>query len=371
MRDDLARNSRSKKIYDYFLRAIKENRFKYGQKLPTEAELCKHFKVSRPTVARAMFKLKKESLIERKAGIGSYVVWKQRNVKEDKKFGLLIPGLRDTEIFQGICAQMASLSRDNSFTLIWGGAIATASVYDSLVTEQVCEQYIDQKVDGIFFAPCELTPSMRKVNLRITEKLRRAGIPIVLIDRDIVPFPERSGYDIVGIDNFQAGYLAANHLLKLNSRRIDFFSRPNSAPTVSMRIRGYMAALIEAGIKPEEDWVHSGNPDDQEYIKSLISEKGVTCLICANDVTAGAILHSLDELGIRVPQNVRIIGYDNIKAAEHLRSPLTTLRQPIEELGILAIQTMLSRLDNPAIPVRNILLNATLVIRKSCGFGLS
>lgn len=370
MKGDLKRKTRARNIYHYLLRSIKENRFSYGQKLPTEVELCRRFKVSRPTVARAMQKLKQEGLIERKAGAGSYVSWKKESINDDRKFGLLIPGLGDTELFESICAQMASLSRENNFTLIWGGAIASTSVYDALVTEQVCEQYIDQKVDGIFFSPCELMPSMRKINLRITEKLDEAGIPIVLIDRDIVPFPERSRYDLVGIDNFRAGYLAAHHLLRLNSMRVDFFFRPNSAPTVAMRIRGYMAALQQAGIRPELDWIHGREPDDLGYIKCLITEKGINCLICANDVTAGAVMHSLDELGIRIPQDVLIVGFDDIKSAEHLRSPLTTLRQPSKELGILAIQTMLNRLDNPDIPARDILLNATLVIRKSCGIEL-
>ncbi|MEW5818296.1 MAG: substrate-binding domain-containing protein [Spirochaetota bacterium] len=357
-------------IYQELLHNINAGHFINGQRLPTEVELVKQFKVSRPTVARALRQLQKEGIVERRTKVGSYVRVQKRDSTARKMFGLLIPGLGDTEIFELICGQMAALSKRNNFTLLWGGSMVHTKVSDGLVTEQVCHQYIDQKVDGVFFAPCELMPDAYEVNYRIVRKLEKAKIPLVLIDRDIVTFPERSSYDLVGIDNYRSGYILAHHLLKIKREQVDFLAYPFSAETVEMRILGYQEALRRAGIQPDTDWVHTGDPDDLDFIRTLVDAKKIRAIICANDVTAAVLMHSLDEIGVKVPQGVRVVGHDDIKYAKHLRVPLTTLRQPCQELGIIAVHTMLKRLANPDLPPRNILLNGKLVVRKSCGHAL-
>ena len=108
-----------------------------------------------------------------------------------------------------------------------------------------------KKVSGVFFAPLELTPEKDAINRRIASIFDRAGIPLVLLDRDLVPYPGRSQYDLVGIDNRRAGYVLAAHLLQRGCRRVVFVGRPRSAPTVDARISGYREALTEAGLGPQ------------------------------------------------------------------------------------------------------------------------
>ncbi len=90
-------------------------------------------------------------------------------------------------------------------------------------------------------------------------------------------------------------------------------------------------------------------------------------VVCANDRTAGRLMHTLLGLGHRVPDDVRLVGIDDVAYARLLPVPLTTLRQPSREIGIAAIAAMLDRLAHPDLPTRDILLQGTLIVRKSCG----
>ena len=97
-------------------------------------------------------------------------------------------------------------------------------------------------VAGVFFAPVELTPGMEKVNRKVADALDRAGIVVVLLDRDVEQYPRRSKFDLVGIDNVRAGFLQADHLLQLGCRRIDYLPdpcrhRPSTleSPVISLR----------------------------------------------------------------------------------------------------------------------------------------
>jgi DNA-binding LacI/PurR family transcriptional regulator len=90
-------------------------------------------------------------------------------------------------------------------------------------------------------------------------------------------------------------------------------------------------------------------------------------ILCANDHTAAQLMHTLLGLGVRIPEDVRLAGIDDVRYAGLLPVPLTTLRQPVLEIGAAAIAAMLDRIQNPHLPARSILLNGRLVVRKSCG----
>jgi GntR family transcriptional regulator of arabinose operon len=218
----------------------------------------------------------------------------------------------------------------------------------------------------VFFAPLELTEDMDRVNRSVIAAMEAAGIPIVLLDRDIVAFPQRSRFDLVGIDNRRAGFLISNHLIDLGCRRIDFLSRPDSAPTVMLRIAGYREALLNSGISPDPKWIHTGDPSDEKFVQKIVGD-GATAIICANDLTAANLMRTLDALGCPVPQKIRVAGFDDVRYAELLRPSLTTIHQPCVDIGTIAMQVMLERIENPAFPPRDILVQPTLIVRQSCG----
>ncbi|MBN1904097.1 MAG: GntR family transcriptional regulator [Deltaproteobacteria bacterium] len=363
--DAESRKTKHRQVFESVLSDIESGKLIEGDRLPSEAELVRQFGASRPTVARALHDLKNMGLLTRKVGSGTYVHRAQKQV-ESWRFGLLIPGLGSTEIFEPICGQIARLAQKNHHTLLWGDFGEKQGNPDPVLIEQVCESYIRQSVAGVFFAPLELTEDKDRINRSVIASMKSAGIPIVLLDRDIVPFPQRSGLDLVGIDNRLAGFLITNHLVTLGCKRIDFLARPGSAPTVSLRISGYREALINSGIVPANEWVHSGDPADQGFIKVVIRD-GATAIVCANDLTAANLMKTLDALNYAVPQKIRVAGFDDVRYAELLRPSLTTIHQPCTDIGTIAMQVMLERIENPQLPPRDILVKPTLVMRKSCG----
>jgi GntR family transcriptional regulator of arabinose operon len=359
------RQTKHRQVFEHVLADIESGRLKDGERLPSEAELVKEFATSRPTVARALRDLQNLGLVERKVGSGTYVRRSQKAL-ESWRFGLLIPGLGSTEIFEPICGQLARLAQREHHTLLWGDFGDRRREVDPKLIEQVCDSYIRQMVAGVFFAPLELTEDKDQINQSVIAALEAARIHIVLLDRDIVAFPQRSRFDLVGIDNRRAGFLIANHLIGLGCRRIDFLARPDSAPTVMLRIAGYREALLSAGIAPEPQWVHSGEPTDEQLIRRIVGD-GATAIICANDLTAANLMRTLDTLGCPVPQKIRVVGFDDVRYAELLHPSLTTIHQPCVDIGTIAMQVMLERIENPAFPPRDILAQPTLIVRQSCG----
>jgi GntR family transcriptional regulator of arabinose operon len=358
------KSPKHQQIYKELLRAIAEGVYVEGQRLPSEAELVTRFDTSRPTVARALQRLQQQGVIERRVGSGSYV--RRASAERSDLFALLIPGLAETEIFGPLCREMSRAAQTSRHALLWSDPTDEAQPQEEQA-EQLCEQYIARKVSGVFFAPLEFSPNRDMVNQRICDAFDRAGIPVVLLDRDIDAFPRRSHYDVVGIDNRRAGFIVTDHLLRLGCRRIAFLSRAGSAPSVALRIAGYKEALASARITAEADWVSVGCPADLQFVRNVIEGVRPEAFVCANDDTAANLMHTLDELGLRIPEEVRIVGIDDVRYAQLLRVPLTTLRQPCQYIGAAALRAMLERIAQPDIPARNIFFECKLIVRESCG----
>ena len=346
-----------RQILDDLRKDIQIGRHKPGDRLPSEADLGTRYDVSRLTIQRVLKELQIEDLIERRAGSGTYVRKKQEVTGH--LFGLLIPGLGETEIFEPMCQGMGKAGRSGGHALLWGDTAAGASGREHQAI-QLCADYIDRKVSGVFFAPIEFLPNKDQVNLTIAEALCSAGIPIILLDRCIQVYPERSRFDLVGIDNRRIGCRITNHLLSQGAINPVFFNRPFSAPTATARACGFRDAF------PQGEIVH-GDPSDHDLIRRLMEEYQPDGFVCANDATAANLMQSLEKLGHHVPHSVRITGIDDVRYANLLTVPLTTMRQPCFELGEMAIHLMLSRISQPALPARDLLLDCKLIIRRSCG----
>ena len=350
---------------------IAAGRYAAGARLPSEPQLVKRFGVSRPTVGRALLDLQNEGLIERRAGSGTYVKGNApvQAASSTRQLGLLIPGLDTTEIFQLICGELASLARVHDYSLLWGGSTHPRQDTDASLehADELCQQFIERRVSGVFFAPYELLPGQEEANRRLAVSLRQAGIPVVLLDRDLMPFPNRSDFDLVGLDNMAGGYLLAEHLIKLGCRRLHFVARPRSAPTVDARIAGVREALVRHRLDLDPGWLHIGDPGDTKFVRKLTAGKQADACICANDDTAARLLRSLEASGVKVPRDVRVVGFDDAKYATLVSPPLTTIHQPCREIALIAFRAMLERIAEPTLPARSLALTPRLVVRESCG----
>jgi GntR family transcriptional regulator, arabinose operon transcriptional repressor len=350
-------------IRQFLADAIASGQYEAGQRLPSESDLVKQFGASRPTVNRALRELQLGGVIERRAGSGSYV--RADALSHGHTFGLLIPELGRTEIFEPICRGMAEAQHGSQHVLLWGSSLGDAANIEQQAA-QACRQLVAKKVSGVFFAPLEHTLQKDTINRTVADVLSKADIPVVLLDRDLVPYPERSRYDLVGIDNRRAGYTITSHLIRAGCKRIVFVGRPGSAPTVDARIAGYREAMNDAQASLEP-FVCRIEPDDHAGLRDVLGRLRPDGFVCANDFTAAKLLKTLNDLGVTVPDEVRMAGIDDVKYASLLSVPLTTIHQPCADIGATAVSTMLERLRHPRLPALDILLNFHLVVRDSCG----
>ena len=227
-------------IFEHVHSAIMAGRYKIGQRIASEVQLSLRFGVARATVSKALHELEMAGFLDRRSGSGSYV--RLPGKPQSKLLALLVPRLGEGEIFEPICKAIAVAVRAHRFTVLWGQSASENFADKGRQTEDLCRQYIEQKVHGVFFCPIELRPGMEEVNRRIARLLDLAGIPVVLLDCDIVKYPRRSRFDVVGIDN-RRGLVLTEHLLEQGCRRIVFVYRPLSAVTIDARIVGYRGGL--------------------------------------------------------------------------------------------------------------------------------
>jgi GntR family transcriptional regulator of arabinose operon len=337
---------------------IESEQFKPNQKFPSEAALVRRFGASRITVGRAVRELQQRGLVERLAGSGTYVRGEQGVAGQSLLLGLVIPDLGETEIFEPICQGIANAPEAANCGLLWPHSQAAKAGPDKQAL-QLCEQCITHRVSGAFFAPVEFTSMAADTNRRVLKMLEDAGIPVVLLDRRPDERGSRRRHDLVGIDNRRAGFLATDHLLRLGKRRIGFVLYEGQASTARLRAAGYEDALDAPGSVFQ---LRSDGPFE-------LPSDAWDCdgFVCANDRIAGRLMQALLWKNVRIPQDVRIVGIDDVNYAGLLPVPLTTIHQPCHEIGETALRVMLERLHRPHLPARDTLLDCELVVRESCG----
>ncbi len=369
--DRLPAKPKYRELFEALKTDILAGRYKAGQKMPSEAALVQKSGVSRITVGRAIRELQNLGLIDRIAGSGTYVRDFRGDGARPHLFGLLIPDLGETEIFEPVCQGIANAPEASGHALLWGHADTRAKK-----TEQawsLCQQYISRKVDGVFFAPLEFESDAEKVNRRILSALRQAEIPVVLLDRRASKNPERNRPDLVGINNRQAGFIATEHLIRLGCDRIGFLSYHGAAATIAERMAGYRDALSANGLRPAIEAAmeaRAGEPPSVNW-SGKSKRDSLDAFVCVNDRLAGQLMHIFLARKMRVPEDIRLVGIDDVPYASLLPVPLTTVRQPVREIGEAAMRTMLDRIRLPHVPPRELLLDGELVVRKSCGSALA
>jgi DNA-binding LacI/PurR family transcriptional regulator len=225
---------------------------------------------------------------------------------------------------------------------------------------------IDARVDGLLLIlPTPHSP--------VIARCRRERFPCVAICYS----PDSEEDFVVNADDFHGGYLAARHLLDLGHRRIGHLSGNPLVATSQPREDGYRAALNEAGIKPEADWIIPGGFNQEEgyaamqHLLALPARRRPTAIFAANDLSAYAALRALRENGLRVPEDMAIVGFDDTWHATQTDPPLTSVHMPIALMGGYGLRMLLARFRKEKITERQLTLPVSLTIRQSCGASLS
>jgi len=228
--------------------------------------------------------------------------------------------------------------------------------------EHAVRRLLSRRVDGLFINPVyRLDPTAA-----IYQELLRRGTPTVLLGHR-APFCER--FVNVETDDVAASYAATKHLIDLGHKRIAFLSGAPAAPSSHERLDGYRRALREAGIEPDDSLIFTAGSTTEEgeiaALQMLNEAPKATAVQTANDLVAIGAATVFLKQGIRIPEDLSIVGFGNILVSEYFRIPLTTIRQPKLRLGTAAMESMvrLMRGERP----ENKRLPAELVVRQSSG----
>lgn len=203
--------------------------------------------------------------------------------------------------------------------------------------------------------------------LRSVERLHEEKVPVVVVDRPT----GNANVDEVWTDNRQGGYLATRHLLALGHRRVACIAGPDHLVNSRQRFSGYVAALVEAGLPVHEDLVCAGLFDHESGYTAaralLDAHPDVTAIFACNDLMAIGAVRAVYDTGRAVPADVSVVGFDNIPMSAYTLPQLSTIDQPIAEVGAVAVQRLLERVARPNTPAQQTVLPVTLVARETSG----
>jgi DNA-binding LacI/PurR family transcriptional regulator len=338
------------------LARIRRGEFGPGDLLPSENQLCEQYRVSVTTARRALLELVKEGVVRRKAGVGTMVSSRVRRVRlsflsidykgdawrrTPSAMGELVAGI-------GEC----SWQRDASFSMTGVGRDEAVGYLRGLVEER--------SVDGVLLRTAD------DISEEYLEVLEAAGMPYVVVKRHI---PGRRMNCVVS-DDVAGARIATEHLLDLGHERIGFVCAKPHITVGAERLAGYRAALEERDVPFEEVLVreepHFTIAKGREAVRSLLElPEPPSAIFVASDTMALGAYEAIRELELKIPQDVALVGYDDIAPVAVLQPPLTTIRTSYYEFGRLATQLLLNLVEGREVPPRQRVIEPTLVVRGS------
>ena len=357
---------RHKALYNHLRDQIIAGTFQVNEKLPSEKELTSAFKVSRITVIRALSDLQQDGLIWRKQGAGSFI----KSPPEVKcRLGLLIPGVGrsvNESVFPSVQNLISKQTSKLGWQVLLGDAeLPTHTDPSGQMPVEVARRLVAHGVNAVAFFPFGMTAQGAAYNQNVLTVFESAKVPVVLVGADIVEYPDRSDYDVIGLDDQHAGFLLGRHLLAQGCRRVAFVGLANRSPSLSLRSMGMRAALEQVKNTKFVEIVFSRGPKDAKEIPAAVEKNSCDAVVAENDETAALTMRFLLDVGLKIPQQVKVAGFDNAPISELLPIPLTSVAQPIEGLASEIISSLQKRIENPVLPGRWIRLHGKIVARKS------
>lgn len=350
-------------IFEALQRDIRDGVYSQGEPLPSEEALVRKFGVSRITVVRAMEELRQRGLVWRKRGSGTFAT--KTACRESGRIGLILPSLSFGEVFPLICQSLMRCVQRDGYSLVLGDISASSPNRRAQEACEVARRFVAQGVVGVILQPLAFLRTPERVTRGIIDLFESAGIPVVLIDRDIDGDGSLRKYDFVGIDNLNAGRALGAHLLEQGARRIHFLMRPKCASVIRDRCDGVMSAL---GGRAGRDCVIVAEPDDCAALHPWFQKKGrPDAVVCESDYVAAQLNNTLAAFGLSVPKDVLLAGFDDVRCAVSATPKLTSVHQPCDDIAGMAYRALRERMRDATLPERRILLPAQLVIRESTG----
>ncbi len=200
------------------------------------------------------------------------------------------------------------------------------------------------------------------------DALREKNFPYVLIDQ----VDDTADSPVVESTNWQGAYEATRYLIQLNHTRIAFIKGTLAVRSAVDRLHGFKAAMKDCGIPVSEELIIDGDflpQPSYESTKRLLQSVNPlpTAIFASNDLSAFGAIDAIRECGLHIPDDISIVGFDDIPQASIVYPKLTTVRQPLEEMGQVAVKLLLERIEDQTLPPQRVTLETEFVIRDSCG----
>jgi len=224
--------------------------------------------------------------------------------------------------------------------------------------------YVHTIVNGITEGLLLIAPQYTNTYL---DMLRAHDFPYVFIDQS----EPTENSSIVEAENYQGAYEATRYLCNLGHRRIAFIMGALNVQSARERLRGYTAALIDCNIPLQQNLILEGNYQQQggyEAAKHVLNnvDPPPTAIFASNDISAFGAMDAVREHGLSIPDQISIIGFDDVPQASLVYPKLTTVRQPLEQMGQIAAETLMERIKDKGCPPQRITLATQLILRDTC-----
>ena len=355
--------SKSSQLYAKLRNDILSGRYSESCVFPSEVSLARRFGVSRSLITNVVRELERDGLVTRYQGCGTFVT----RHGAVRKIGLLVPGISITDFFKPVVSEINRLANKEGYDLcfreIWSDEheARIAQVRDFVA------DFIKDSVAGVIYEPLAGAAG-DEVNSRVLALFDKKKIPVVLLDCDIVQYPERSRYDVVGVNDFAAGASIARHLMSVGAKNVHFLIGDLRPATFLNRLAGARSALALAGAKvsAEGNVLHAEADDLKALVRYLRRQKRKPdAFVCCNDAIAAVFKLTLERAGLKVPGDVMLTGFADLSIASLMTPTLTTVRQNREHMAQAAFRRLVDRIEDPSLPPCEILLPAPLVVRDS------
>lgn len=257
----------------------------------------------------------------------------------------------------GVVRGMERLAYANNYNILLGD-----TQHQSVIEKSYASMAKSKQIDGMILL-CSRLPFELKLNHPVSAQLP----PLVNASEDIkIPDIPR-----VGIDNQQAAIDAVNYLISLGHKKIAAITGNDFSPSSIDRLLGYRTALDRAGISVNESWIASGCYSQQEAENACINIMGLketpTAFFCFSDEMAMSCMSTLMRMKLSVPDDISVMGFDNISQSNYCYPTLTTISQPMEEIGNCCMELLLPQLSGEQMNGVHVKLKHSLVVRRSTG----
>ena len=346
-------------------RMIVDEELPIGAKLPSEWELSKKYGVSRATVRRALSDLINEGVLFSYRGKGTFVVRPQKlDSKAYSSIQQAIAFLSPSAPYNDYVTSRISAGIEQTAQLNSRYVILTCSNdsvdWEKHILEDLTKNHL---VEGLVIIPSNQDYKLGHEHIA---RLRDRGVPFILVDKFFRDLPT----DYVISDNETGAYKAVSHLISLGHRRIGYvIGSEHMGTSIEDRLSGYKKALIDHGLPFNPEFVIRMGEEGRELRSLLHQKKFPSALFCVNDLTALRVIRIINEEGMKVPDDVGVVGYDDMDILKDIGINLTTVRQPLHEEGKMAVVKLMRRIRGEVKPdeLQRVVLTSTLIVRGSCG----